>query len=219
MTLTLPYGTFSLPDTDASAFTAAEPVGFWDLDLKPYLDRPKARSHCVDVGAHVGLYSGYWGATGMRVTAIEGHPRYLPHLCRNIDANRWQEVITVLPWFAYSRRGCLTERLEYEIFASNTWLPSADPSEGVIAVTLDECLRLLQSRVDFLKIDAQGADLHVLLGTEGIIRRDRPPILIEYEADLTKLHGHTADDYHQWAADHRYREHAINGWNCYWEPI
>ena len=215
MILTLPYGAFEILDADERTFASSTEEGFWDLDLKPYLDKARAGSHCVDVGAHVGLYSGYWAATGMRVTAVEGHPSYTPPLCRNIDRNRWESVVLVLPWFAYSRVCQLQEKADHPTPASNTWLPV---EEGELAFPLDDYARLIHQPVDFLKIDTQGADLHVLLGAEKIVERDRPLILIEYEEALTKLHGHTADDYHQWAVDHRYREHPINGWNCFWEP-
>jgi len=216
VTINLPNGRFEIPEADQPTFAPCAEAGFWDLDLKPYLDRAKPGWHCVDVGAHVGLYSGYWAATGMRVTAIEGHPIYKPLLCRNIDQNRWASVILVLPWFAYSRVCQLQEQADHPTPASNTWLPV---EEGEFAFPLDDAIRLTRQHVDFLKIDAQGADLHVLLGAEGIITRDRPLILIEYEEALMKLHGHTAEDYHRWARNHQYREVAINGWNCFWEPL
>lgn len=216
-TVTLPYGTFDLPDEDL-AFDLTS--GFWDEDLRKHLDAVPAGGNIVDVGAHVGLYAGYLASRDVGVLAIEGHPTYVPLLRRNIVQNGWTYKIAVCDGFAYSRGCHLVERREHTTRASNTWI-AAGPTDAdaVIAVPLDVFVTPNIPHVDLLKIDAQGADLHVLLGAEQLIARDHPPILIEYEANLAEAHGHTADDYRRWIREHGYREIGINGWNAYlvWE--
>lgn len=217
MLVELAYGTFEMLEADS---VTPQTIGdrFWDLELKPTLDRVQPGQHVVDVGAHIGLYSGYWASRGCIVTAVECHPVYEPILCANMARNGWGAAVLVLPTFLYSRRVMLVEALDSETRASNTWLPAPDHVLDVaarFALPLDD---LMLSTVHFLKVDAQGADLHVLLGAEKTITRDRPTILIEYEAELTLRHGHTAADYHQWAIAHGYREESINGWNCVLVP-
>lgn len=222
MIVDLAYGRFQLPDTDQEAFWSVATEGFWDPELQPYLDRTPLGTAVIDVGAHVGLYAGYMASRGYRVTAMEAHPEYLPLLLLNMDANPWGGLVTVLPLFAYSRRVGMREEPRHTVRASNTWIPVAEgEGAGVYAFPLDLVTMLLprSCRLGLLKVDAQGADLHVLLGAEAVIAASRPNILIEYEAPLAQLHGHTADDYRRWIEVNRYREHAISGLNAFLEPL
>lgn len=216
MKLTLPYGTFEGVESDSlNTQTLAE--GFWDSELRPYLDLVKPGEHVVDAGAHIGLYTVYWAKKGINVTAFEAHPVYYPLLATNIHNNQVRRRVNHWRTFLYSRPTCLREVKEHETAASNTWMPSdwMEP-QSRYAMRLDQVRNL--PTVHLLKVDAQGADLHVVLGAEEIIARDRPRILIEFEERLAALHGHGAEDYHRWAAEHGYREVPINGWNCLWEP-
>ena len=228
MTLTLPYGIFEVPDTDSFAAEVQE-EGFWDTDLQPYLDQVLLGQLVIDVGAHVGYYTGYLASRGVGVIAIEGHPHYAPYLLKNIAANGWREYVWVLPIMLYSTQCTLVEQVDWESRASNTWLPGRpDAGPGAVSARrLDDLVELTQTlmKIDpqlrelnptLLKIDAQGADLHVLLGAERLIQRCHPNILIEYEAALAALHGHTAEDYYGWRDAHGYVETPISGWNAYW---
>ena len=89
MIVTLSYGTFEIPDTDAAIIPQLASEGFWDPELRPYLDRVQAGDLVIDVGAHVGLYSGYWASRGATVIALEAHPAYYSLLLGNIGANGW----------------------------------------------------------------------------------------------------------------------------------
>ena len=217
MTLTLPYGTFEAPDSDTFAAEVQE-EGFWDTDLQPYFDRVQPGRVVIDVGAHVGYYSGYLASRGVKVLAFEGHPVYVPLLQANMQANGWERRVTIAPWFCYSTAAFLDEDREHAVRASNTWLPVNTLDPGIplprLALPLDAMTYYVTPSL--LKIDAQGADLHVLLGAEQLIQRCHPPILIEYEAALATRHGHSADDYRAWRDTHGYEEPPINGWNAYW---
>ena len=220
MTIVLPYGEFEVLETDHMN-DQIKNEHFWDLDMRPFLDRVPANGRAIDVGAHVGFYSGYWAATGIRTIAFEAHPAYAPLLAKNIERNKWETMILPVKAFLYSTPRWLVEQPEHETLASNTWLPAGmnvhtDAHLHRYALTLD----LFDfGKIDCIKVDAQGADLHVLLGAKETIERYRPLILIEFESSLAERHGHTADDYHNWARDHRYKEVPINGHNCCFEPI
>jgi FkbM family methyltransferase len=218
--LTLPYGTFW---TRAADYMNADIQrdGFWDLNLKPVLDAVPVGSHVIDVGAHVGLYAGYLAARGCLVEAVEANPAYQPLLERNVHANDWGHRVHVRPTFCYSRDINLYEVREHPTRASNTWLPARKAHvrprrQGALARPLDAWGWAWAAPVHVLKVDTQGADLHVLLGAEKIIQRDHPDILIEYEADLLSRHGHSAEDYRRWRVRHGYDEETINGGNQYW---
>lgn len=212
MILTLPYGTFHGHPADTFLEEVAR-EGFWDLGLKPYLDRIPSGSRVVDVGAHIGLYSGYLASRGCHVIAVEAHPLYLPLLQENLRP--WQDQIQIVPMFAYSKMAWCQEHPEHAVPASNTWLPTTQLTAScVVAWPLDWILP--RNQVDVLKIDAQGADLHVLLGAEQLIQRCHPTILLEYEARLTAQHGHQEADYRAWCRQHHYQEESINGGNAWW---
>lgn len=211
MKLELFYGTFDLPDSDEEAFASAAGEGFWDSVLKPYLDLEPG-SVVIDVGAHVGLYTVYWAWRSCFVHAFESHPSYVPYLHQNVYANGWRDKVCFWRFFCYSRATGMEEREDYRTRASNTWLPTKLPGMQT-AIPLDQIAATVP-RLDMLKVDAQGADLHVLLGAEQMITTHHPKILIEYEDTLAKLHGHTAVDYRRWIVDHNYEEHSINGGNA-----
>jgi len=222
MILTLPYGTFERADSDDPFQNDIASTGFWDKDLQPFLDMVKPGELVVDVGAHIGLYTGYWANRGCVVVAFEGHPTFLPLLAHNVLHNGWQRQVQIIPFFLYSRHCWLQEHVQHPTQASNTWVPVPEngqrrPGTVVEADTLDSCD--VGSDPKLLKVDAQGADLHVLLGAERLIQRCHPNILIEYEAPLTKQHGHSAEDYERWITAHRYKKTPVNGWNAYltWE--
>jgi FkbM family methyltransferase len=69
----------------------------------------------------------------------------------------------------------------------------SDGVGDVRAIALDD---LGLADVGLIKVDAQGADFHVLSGAGATIRRSRPVVLFEWERDLGKLHGVVLDDYH-----------------------
>jgi hypothetical protein len=50
--------------------------------------------------------------------------------------------------------------------------------------------------VALIKVDTQGADLRVLQGAEGTIRRCQPTVLFEWERDLASQHGAVLEDYY-----------------------
>ena len=216
MILTLPYGTFERADSDDPFQNDIASTGFWDKDLQPFLDMVKPGELVVDVGAHIGLYSGYWASRGCNVVACEAHPAFVDLLAMNMLHNGWRERVWLVPSFLYSRPTWLQEHVEHPTQASNTWLPVAEGTTGPQwAVTLDSA----DLAPVLIKVDAQGADLHVLLGAERTIQRHHPNILIEYEAPLAKQHGHSAEDYERWITTHRYKKTPVNGWNAYltWE--
>jgi hypothetical protein len=52
----------------------------------------------------------------------------------------------------------------------------------VPTVTIDEICRG-ERKVDFIKIDAEGGEYRIFRGMQEVIRRDRPMIILEFNAD------------------------------------
>ena len=65
-------------------------------------------------------------------------------------------------------------------------------------------------RLDFIKLDVEGAEFLVLAGAEQMLARFRPLILAEFDTYWISTHGRTAEQVTQWAAAHDYR---MLGWD------
>jgi FkbM family methyltransferase len=86
-----------------------------------------------------------------------------------------------------------------------------------VVVTVDRlddfCAREGISRVDFMKVDVEGAELQVLEGGKGVIETYRPTMLIEIEARHTARYGHTPEDVSGWLLQ---RGYTMSTWRHGW---
>jgi FkbM family methyltransferase len=147
----------------------------------------------VDVGAHIGWYSlkaaKAVGPKG-RVIAIEPDHETLRKLRDNIRASGAEAVIVVVPVACYDSETTLPF---YSAPGTNTGESSlylgAASQEGPITASypvrarrLDDILREVGvTRVDALKIDVEGAEVHVLKGAVQTLDRFRPETSLEID--------------------------------------
>ena len=146
----------------------------------------------VDVGANVGYFT-LLGASlvgpGGRVVAVEAHPTLAEVLQRNVVINGYYGYVVTHNKAAWSE----TTQLEFHIranFAGNSSVGHID-DEGlrrlgdteeavqVQAVVLDDLLADLP-RVDMMKIDVEGAEVHAFQGLTRTIEAN-PGIIIMFE--------------------------------------
>ena len=52
-----------------------------------------------------------------------------------------------------------------------------------------------KKKISFMKVDVQGWDLKVLNGSINTIKKNRMPIIFEYEQELEKQMNYTLDDF------------------------
>jgi FkbM family methyltransferase len=86
-----------------------------------------------------------------------------------------------------------------------------------VLVTVDKlddfCAREAIGRLDFVKVDVEGAELQVLEGGRDVIEAHRPAMLIEIEARHTARYGHSPDDVAAWLTGRGYTMHTWrHGW-------
>lgn len=181
-----------------SSIQRGEP--FIDFYVKEAIDKHVTRdSICVDVGANLGYISVYMAKRCRWLCAVEPQRVVYLQLCANLFLNGCFNV-TPLNMAATSHSTTLD-------FASHQsgWVGTNDFSDynaiksiGSISLTespsgpirgepLDA---IVQGDVNFIKIDAQGADVDVVLGAERIMREHRPIIVFEYEEDLSTTNYH-----------------------------
>ena len=178
---------------------------FVDAYVKDAIDRyVTPESVCIDVGANLGYVSLYLAAKCRKVYSFEPQPVVFLQLCANLFLN---QRLNVKPYNAGCHsKPCFIDFADYQ----SGWVGTGDFSDyskiksigsvsmsqkadgKILAVRLDD---VIMGKVDFIKIDAQGADVDVILGAERIMREHHPVIIFEYEDDLSvKNYGRTLQD-------------------------
>ncbi len=196
----LPFGAwFMLGD---GVLDRALPWGWFEIAELRFVEKFLGPGMCVlDIGAHHGLYtllaSKRVGNSGT-VIAFEPSPRERRSLGRNLRMNSSSNV-HIEP-FALGRKTSKAELflVQGEEDGCNSLRPPA-----VTAVTqtvivdvnsLDEYLKEARiGKVDFVKLDVEGAEREVLLGAQGLLgSASRPVILAEVQDLRTEPWGYPA---------------------------
>lgn len=170
-----------LPDLAQIVTIVLLAEGDWfEAEMEFWIGHIQAGMTIIDVGANVGVYTfsaaREVGETG-RVIAIEPFPPCVNCLEETKRVNNLPQV-TIKQACASNQSGILhlATSPSSELNAVTT-----DPNAlAVEAITIDE---LIQSegltRVDILKIDAEGHELEVLQGCRQLLERDAPLIMYE----------------------------------------
>jgi FkbM family methyltransferase len=142
-------------------------------------------SVCLDIGANIGAISLVLGrlARAGRVYAFEPGATNYQFLVDNIETNHLANIAPVN--VGLLDRTTDVEFCYVESVAGCSFIPGNDVREGVIerihCVTLDQWVideRL--TRLDVVKLDAEGAEIAVLQGGSATIARFRPALVIEF---------------------------------------
>jgi FkbM family methyltransferase len=178
----------------------------------------------IDIGANTGLFAmGAARVVGNNgwVHAFEPVPRNADLLDANLELNGIENVIVnrlalsqsegVATFYSVMSREesrCLSEptALINSGLGSLAPRPGADTEIKVPVQRLDEYIRKSRvDRVDFIKIDVEGAEKLVLEGAEELLSRvDAPIIMFEADDRLPVRFGSTCRDVKQLLADHGY---------------
>lgn len=159
--------------------------GTWEPAVTKVIQaRVRPGMTALDIGAHVGFYTLLLAklvSQSGRVISFEPMPNNFARLVENVGLNQLEQVTLVnLAVLARSQ----------EIQAN---VPPGEPYSGSIslhhdygtprisvrATSLDEYLAGLTGRLDFAKIDVEGAEAEVLEGGVQTLKRLRPALLVE----------------------------------------
>lgn len=152
--------------------------------------RNPRRGVLVDIGANIGVVTLDWATRfpGAKIHAYEPAPTTCQTLHLNIDANGLGDRVTVYE-----------EAVGLDCGVAKLWvgIPSAlvtsygeaPPLPGSIAIEvptigLDEVVRRANGMVSMLKIDAEGAEAHILQGAEHATLSAIDQIILEYHESL-----------------------------------
>lgn len=163
---------------------------------------------CIDVGANQGEYT-LWMAklsgTNGRVISFEPLTKMFKQLSENIALNK-SMANRIIP----VQKGLSETESELPIysvnadnkFADNEGMPSIFPTnskntfiENISLSTLDiELNKLNIQKVDFIKIDVEGAELPVLKGAINTLSKFKPILLIEFNESTFNAAGYSSND-------------------------
>ncbi len=133
----------------------------------------------LDVGAHVGHWSLRLAAKASRVIAVEANPATASTLRRHIAMNDLDniKVIQVAAWDEAT-----VLRLEDpngQTEGGSTRVLPADGQAAVVHAHRLDAVLADEPRIDLVKLDVEGADIHAIEGMAGLLERCRPVLLIE----------------------------------------
>ena len=165
--------------------------GFWESWTTVAIGRAvQEGAHAVDVGANYGYFSvliaDAAGEDG-RLLAVEPNPRCAELLARTIEVNGFAPRCEVLPSAASSRSATARLSVPLEHFADASVCRAAAAAASVIdvpTISIDEATAGWP-RVDFIKIDAEGAEEAIWAGMRCTVRRNpQLTVVMEFKPAL-----------------------------------
>ncbi|MBE7209726.1 MAG: FkbM family methyltransferase [Gluconacetobacter diazotrophicus] len=195
-------------------------VGAWEPHVEAWVGRLlRPGDVAVDIGANLGYFSAVMsqrvGAQG-RVFAFEPVPKTLLQLHLTKLANR-SENLTIYPVAVGEADSVVDIRFEPGVAGNASAFQRFHAGRTQVArVALKSLDSLSASGVlpdaQLLKIDVEGNELNVLAGATAYLRRARPSIIFEYNAETARSAGWTLADARAVLADcGRYECSIING--------
>lgn len=139
----------------------------------------------LDCGANIGMFTKTALASGARlVVAVEPAPETLECLRRNLAREIAQKRVIVYPKGVWDHDDFLNLAVDEHNVGSNSLVLDVSRSKSVRVplTTIDELVSELKlERLDFIKMDIEGAEKNALKGARSTLQRFRPHMSISAE--------------------------------------
>jgi len=164
------------------------PGGSWEWQtLRVFRSLAKTSRVVLDIGAHTGVYSLLACAVNAhsKVIAVEPCPVVYRLLQRNIMINGFSSRIQPLALAASSMKGFSKLYVPAKFLTMATLRPDGwggvlgDPIEVPCATVDSICSEILGESVDLIKMDVEGWEDRVLQGSQEVLAKDSPVLIIE----------------------------------------
>ncbi|MDE3143226.1 MAG: FkbM family methyltransferase [Bacteroidota bacterium] len=185
-----------------------------------YLKYVKSGDYVIDVGANYGiitlLLSDITGRKG-KVFSYEALPPVFETLQKNLRSLRFYDNINVFNLAVTDKNELITISVPGEDFGqasmkahqSGSWaLSDKISSYQCQSVQLDEHLKDI-AKIDFIKLDIEGAELLALHGAVRIIKKFKPVLYVEIYKEWTKEFGYHPIDIYQFLYKLGYRKFIV----------
>lgn len=145
----------------------------------------------IDIGAHLGYFSlmgrrevGPEGA----IYAFEPHPESFELLSRNISDNKFSNITVENELLAESRNEILLDDSDKSIRAT---ISQKDSGTGhkMMSLPFDEYAKKHKVKPDFVKMNAEGAELSIIKGMNKVLADTHPYLLMEVHPHLIENQG------------------------------
>jgi FkbM family methyltransferase len=175
---------------------------------------PSSGDVVIDLGAHIGLFTISVAKFAKLVVAIEPHPENYRYLLTNVKLNKFGNVITC-------RLACSDKEGTGKLYLGHhsgshslLFRRSSLRAIDVPLITLSKLVRDLGlNRVDFIKMDIEGAEYSVLVGASQILK--------SYDVKLAIAAYHDDDirrKCNQLLTELGYKVLEKRGFLCAWKP-
>jgi FkbM family methyltransferase len=191
--------------------------GYWEQSITDFfLTVVQPQMRVVEIGANIGWYSllaaETIGTTG-KLVSFEANPHIAELLRRNISVNGFFDRVKVVNKAVFST----TRMIEFGVYdkyiaGSSLFARAESQRQDFSYPQFDDEFRLIEveavtldsyfaggSKVDLLKIDAEGAEPHILAGAERLLTENKEvQIIMEFAPRLFERSGYSA---HKLCAD------------------
>ncbi|MDD4247506.1 MAG: FkbM family methyltransferase [Methanosarcina sp.] len=192
--------------------------GYWETATQKVIDEfVSADDVCLDVGANIGSVTIPLSLKAKQVYAFEVGTIPFGYLRRNIIQNNIENVTVVK-----GAVGDVKETLYYYYtypnvggsFVSTEKLTNQNGlTEEISAFPLDSMVNDFE-RVDFIKMDIEGYELHALNGATKLLERFRPKLYIEFNPVAFKnMHGEEIRPLWEFLANTYPYIYVVRDWN------
>ena len=149
---------------------------------------------CIDIGAHFGLFSILFAKHFQcKVYSFEPTPFTQKIFSKNIILNHTETQIELIPKAVSSKDDICTFYIQdFDGAVSNSLIDyhHSDEHKTPYKVQVTSIDRFSAGKqIDFIKIDAEGEELQVLMGGKDIINKYKPKMLLSLHPDAIKGKG------------------------------
>ena len=185
------------------------------LETKLIMREIKRGDVVLDIGAHIGYYTLLFarlvGPRG-KVYAFEPNPYNFSLLKKNVKANGYKNVVC-----QQSAVSDKSGRIKLYLSENNTGdhriYDSGDgrASLPIKCLKLDDYFKGYDGKINFIKMDVQGAEVNVIKGMSDLLRKNRPAkIVTEFWPFGLKKFGTEIKDYFRLLLEKSFKIYQIN---------
>ncbi len=173
-------------------------------------------SNCIDIGCHTGEILDHFIKHAKNGYHYGFEP--LPHLFNNLEKN-YAHANVVFTNIALSDQ---TGETEFNHVISNPGYsgmvkrhydrPNEKDETIKVKMNMLDNIIDLKTKIDFIKIDVEGAELQVLKGARETIKKSKPIIIFEHGLGASEFYNTTPDMVFNFFKELNYNLQTMNGW-------